>query len=264
MAIDIKTNSYDMAIQASAKANSKLATIASHPYVVRNTGKLNKNGSFQEFTNSCCFIAAHDKIHYLGEKSEINTHEIRILSQFPNESIFFDTKLHSAGFTRMSHILNVGFVFYQLVDKGLVVTDVYNFDSKNIVHILSWGAHFELLVTEQERNELMSSSEFRATERIVEKYIVVKTAKEEEIDKIIKQIEFHRKKVSITDCVTSVKNQLSSVNSKLSSNKNDVSDAEFTKILEATAQLEELQSKLETLAKIESLEAQLLKLISTK
>lgn len=264
MAIDIKTNSYDMAIQASVTTNSKIATITSHPYVVRNTGKLNKNGSFPEFTNSCCFIAAHDKIHYLEQKSEINTHEIRILSQFPNESIFFDTKLHSDGFTRMTRILNVGFIFYQLIDNKLVVTDVYNFESKNIVHILSWGAHFELIVTEQERNELMSSSEFRATQRVIEKYVVVKTAKEEEIDKIIKQIEFHRKKVSVSDCVTSVKNQLSSVNSKLTSNKNDVSDVEFTKILEATAQLEELQTKLETLAKIESLETQLLKLMSTK
>jgi len=255
-------NSYEMAVKASASANPKIATMTSHPYVVKNTGKLNSNGTFQEFTNSCCFIAAHDKIHYLGQKSEINTHELRILSQFPNESIFFDTKLHSAGFTRMSHILSVGFVFYQLIENKLVVTDVYNFESPNIVHILSWGAHFELLVTEQERNELLASSEFRATGRAIDKYVVVKTAQEEEIDKIIKQIDFHRKKVSVTDCVNSVKTQLAAVNSKLTSSKNDVSDSEFTKILEATAQLEELQSKLETLAKIESLEQQLIKLMT--
>lgn len=255
-------DSYDMAVKASSAAsNSKIATMASHPYVVRNTGKLKSNGSFPELLNSCCFIAVHDKMHYL-EKSKINTHEIRILSLFPNEPIFFDTKLHSFGFTRMSQILNHGFVFYQLVENKLVVTDVYNFEAPNIVHILSWGAHFELLVTEQERNELLSSSEFNATGRAIEKYVIVKTPKEEEIEKIIKQIEFFRKKVSVSDCVSSVKTQLASVNAKLTSNKNDVSDNELTKILEASAQLEELHTKLETLAKIETLEEQLIKLMT--
>ena len=104
-------------------------------------------------------------------------------------------------------------------------------------------------------------TEFRTTERKIETYVVVKTAKEEEIEKIIKQIDFLRKRVSVTDCVNSVKTQLAAVNSKLSSSKNEVSDNDLTKILEATAQLEELQTKLETLAKIESLEQQLFKLI---
>ena len=254
-------NSYDMAIAASTSGSSRIATVTTHPYVVRNTGKLNGQGTFSSFDNSCCFIAAHDKIHYLGQKSEITTHELRILSQFPNESIFFDTKLHSDGFTRMSRILNIGIIFYRLTDNKLIVTDVYNFDAPNIAHIISWGAHFELLVTEQERNELMSMTEFRTTERKIETYVVVKTAKEEEIEKIIKQIDFLRKRVSVTDCVNSVKTQLAAVNSKLSSSKNEVSDNDLTKILEATAQLEELQTKLETLAKIESLEQQLFKLI---
>jgi len=250
-------NSYDNIVNS-----KKIATVESHPYVVKNTGYIPANSRFTAFENSCCFIATHDKIHHLGSKSEISVHELRILSEFPNEPIFFDTKLHSAGFLRMTRILNIGVVFYRLVDNKLSVADVFNFESPNIVHILSWGAHFELLVTEQEKNELSGSTEFRSVNRNIERYVVIKTEKEKEIEKVLKQIEFLRKRVAVTDCIKSVETQINSVQSKLTSSKNDVSDSDFEKLLEASAQFEELKTKLETLSKITILEQQLFKLMS--
>jgi hypothetical protein len=132
---------------------------------------LQNNGKAGNLTNACLFISVHDYIKYVLNITDVTVKDIREIGKFPGgKHTMFDTDAsgHTEALRRIADVYDLSVHFYgnhspHGTFAGTCWKTVGN--GKNNLSIIAYGGHFELIVSETPKSEMLQLNKLHKTDR---------------------------------------------------------------------------------------------------